>query len=252
MNDSSFRKYTLLSLLVIAVGLIAAANVWKSNLKVKRLLVEGNRIVETNEILQLALVRKGTLMYDVDLMVMQKDIASHPFIKDVVVERDLPATLKIGVTERIPLAMINTGEILYVDGEGVVLPHSISKEVFDLPMLTGSIPGDVSIGRTLRHADVQQALRILAAAKLVNKELYHLISEVRLRNGGDLVLYASEDGVPIIFGRDHIAEKLVKLEAFWNDIVREQGLQRLQYVDLRFEDQIVARWTPERGQPRKL
>jgi cell division protein FtsQ len=247
MKEHRTATYALLALFGLIISLTVGANAWKSNLKVKRLLVEGNRIVETNEILQLAQIRKGTRMYDIDLMVMQRDIASHPFIKEVLVERDLPATLRISVAERTPLAIINTTGMHYIDQEGVVLPPSISKEVYDLPLLTGSLPPDLPVGRPVQNADVQHALAILSAAKVVNKELYHLISEVRLRNGGDLVLYASEEGVPIIFGRDHIAEKLAKLEVFWRDVVRERGPQRLQYVDLRFADQIVARWKTERG-----
>ena len=70
-----------------------------------------------------------------------------------------------------------------------------------------------------------------------------MISEVRLRNGGDIVLYAAEWGVPIIFGHGEIASKLVRLESFWNSVVRQQGVENLQYVDLRFDDQVVVRWS---------
>jgi cell division protein FtsQ len=225
------------------VGLIVWSNVWKSNLTVTKVVVEGNRIVEANEVLQLAQVALGTPMYDVDLAGIRNAVTSNFFIKDAVVKRDLPSTIRIMVQERSPIAIVNRGDILYLDDEGVVLPHSISKETFDLPILSG-VPAESPLksGTTIKLVDVQEALTILAAAKLVSKELYHLISEVRLRNGGDLVLYAAEGGVPIIMGRGDIACKLVRLEAFWNEVVRERGPQALQYVDLRYEDQVVVRW----------
>ena len=237
------KKILLLGLLLGIGGLIVWSNAWKSNLTVDTVTVEGNRIVEANEVLQLAHVKTGTPMYDVDLTAIQKDVATNFFIKDAIVERDLPSTIRITVVERAPIAMVNRGTILYLDDEGVVLPHSISKETFDLPMLSG-VPSGValSVGTTVKHPDVQEALQILAASKAVNKELYHLISEIRLRNGGDLVLYAAERGVPIIFGHGAVADKMVRLEAFWNEVVRERGSQQLQYVDLRFDDQIVVRW----------
>jgi cell division protein FtsQ len=236
-------KFGFLGLLVLAIGLVVSANLWKSNLKVKRVTIEGNRIVETAEITQLIKVPKNSQLQDVDLMAVRRDILSHHFIKDAVVERDLPATLKVTIRERVPLAIINSSEILYLDEDGVVLPHSISKQLFDLPVLTGMPDGITpKPGTKLSHPDVQEALRILASSKSVSKDLYHLISEVRLRNGGDLILYAAERGVPIIFGHGEIASKLVRLEAFWNDVVREQGSENLQYVDLRFDDQVVVRW----------
>jgi cell division protein FtsQ len=243
MSANRSLKFGFLGLGLLALGLIVAANYWKSDLKVRRVTIEGNRIVETAELTQLIKVPKNTQLQDIDLMAVRRDLMSHHFIKDAVVERDLPATLKVTVKERVPLAIINSAEILYLDDDGVVLPHSSSKQLFDLPVLTGLQEGiAVTPGMTLKSADVQEALKILACTKLVNKDLYHLISEVRLRNGGDIVLYASEWGVPIIFGRGDIPGKLVRLEAFWNDVVRESGSNNLQYVDLRFDDQVVVRW----------
>ncbi len=248
MSTSRSHKFSFITLLVVVVGLIVSANLWKTSLRVQRVTVEGNRIVETAEIMQLVRIQKNTQLQDIDLTAIRKDILSHHFIKDAVVERDLPATLKITITERLPLAIVNSAEILYLDEDGVVLPHSISKQLFDLPVLSGISP-EIALapGGTINNPDVHEALQILAASKLVNKELYHLISEVRLRSGGDIVLYAAEWGVPIIFGRGDIANKLVRLEAFWNDIVREKGSQRLQYVDLRFDDQVVVRWNQKEG-----
>jgi cell division protein FtsQ len=243
MSTSRKLKFGFLGLLVLTIGMIVLANLWKSDLKVRRVTIEGNRIVETAEIMQLIKVPKNSQLEDVDLMAVRRDILSHHFIKEAVVERDLPATLRVTIQERVPLAIINSTEILYLDEEGVVLPHSISKHLFDLPVLTG-LPTDASLkaGTTLKHPDIQEALRILTSSKLVSKELYHLISEVRLRNGGDIVLYAAESGVPIIFGRGNIADKLVRFESFWEHVARERGPETLQYIDLRFDDQVVVRW----------
>ncbi len=66
------------------------------------------------------------------------------------------------------------------------------------------------------------------------------------------MLYSAEGGVPIIFGRGELPSKLVRLETFWNDIVRTRGPQNLQYVDLRYQDQIVARWNPEPSATKNL
>ena len=248
MSTSRKLKFGFLGLGLLTVGLVVAANLWKSDLKVKRVTIEGNRIVETAEITQLIKVPKNTQLQDIDLMAVRRDIMSHHFIKDAVVERDLPATLKVTVKERVPLAIINRAELLYLDEDGVVLPHSISRQLFDLPVLTG-LPDDMNLtpGVTIKNADIQEALKILAASKLVSKELYHLVSEVRLRNGGDIVLYAAEWGVPIIFGRGEIPAKVVRLAACWDDVVRERGTENLQYVDLRFDDQVVVRWNKKQS-----
>ncbi len=249
------RKLTFgfISLILFGGFLVAGANFWKASLTVQRVLVHGNSVVQTNEILQFAHVGEGSRMYDLDLMKIQKDVLSHYFIKEVVVERDLPSTIRIKVTERTPIAMINAGELRYLDPDGVVLPHSVSGELFDLPLISG-ISQDVSpnVGATLTHADIQEALAILSAARLVNKNMFHLISEVRLRNGGDIVLYTAEGSIPILFGRGDAASKLVRLETLWNEVVQERGSHWVQYIDVRFEDQVVVRWKEQQGKSKLL
>jgi cell division protein FtsQ len=188
----------------------------------------------------------NALLYKVDLTAIQRNVMSHHYIKDAVVERNLPNSLHIQVMERIPIAMMNRSETLYLDEEGVVLPRSISHRLFDLPMISGISESEPLVpGSLMKQPDVMEALRLLAMMKTVNRPMFHNISEVQVRNGGDIVLYSAEGGVPIIFGRDDMPSKLVRLETFWNDVVRTRGTQLLQYVDLRFQDQIVAYWNPE-------
>jgi cell division septal protein FtsQ len=230
-------------LLLMGGLLVAGANFWKSNLTVGRVLVQGNQVVQTNEILQLAHIAEGSLMYDLDLMKVQRDVISHYFLKQVVVERDLPSTIRITVTERSPVAMINRGGMRYLDPDGVVLPHSASQELIDLPLISG-LPADVpaTVGATLDHPDIREALAILRAAPMVNRDLFHLISEIRVRNGGDLVLYTADGGIPVIYGRGEPAAKLVRLETVWNEFVSERGAREIDYIDIRFEDQVIVRW----------
>jgi cell division protein FtsQ len=236
--------YRFVVLLVGVVALVIAANLWKSKLTVGKIRVEGNRIVDTNEILQLAHVPEGAKLYDLDLMAIRNDVLSHDFVREVTVERDLPSTLIIRVIERSPIAIINRSEVRYLDQDGVVLPHSLSRELFDLPVISGVDPAvSLAVGSRIHNTDVLEALHILSTARAASKELYHLLSEVRLRNGGDILLYATDGGLPIIYGHGHAAQKLVCLEAFWKNIIRQRGFSALQYVDLRFEDQIVVRWS---------
>ncbi|MFH0988713.1 MAG: cell division protein FtsQ/DivIB [bacterium] len=248
MSTSRSIKFGMLGLLMAAIGLIAWANTWRTSLKVKRITIEGARIVGNQEIIKLAHIDRSMQLQDIDLTVVRKNILTHHFIKEAVVQRDLPATLIVSITERVPLAIINAGELLYLDEEGVVLPHSISKHIFDLPVLSG-IPDNLAVapGKTVKTDDLLEALHILATCKLVNKELYHMISEVHLRDGGDIVLYTADRGVPIIFGRGEVVDKLVRLESFWNSVVLTQGSENLEYVDLRYADQVVVRWRGKQG-----
>ena len=253
MSESKPKLVSVLVLGIVAICLILGANAWKSSLRVKQIVIEGNRLVGVNEIIQLAQVQTNSLLYKADLTAIQRNVTSHHYIKDAIVERSLPNSIHIQVIERIPIAMANCPEILYLDEDGVVLPRTISHKLIDLPMISGiaaNVP--LAFGSIVTQPDVVETLQLLSAIRSVNRPMYHNISEAQLRNGGDIILYSAEGGVPIIFGRGELSSKLVRLETFWNDIVRTRGPQYLQYIDLRYQDKIIARWNPEPSTTKNL
>jgi cell division protein FtsQ len=243
VNGKKPRILDAIVLVTITLALVLGANAWKSSLKVKQIKVDGNRIVGTNEILQLTQIPLDNLLYQTDLTTIQRNVMSHHYIKDVIVERNLPNTIHITVIERIPIAIVDRTEIHYLDESGFVLPRTVSKKLLDIPIISGIPPTEsLTLGSTVSQQDVKEALLLLTTLKIVNRPMYHNISEVQVRNGGDIVFYSIEGSVPIIFGRGELSSKIVKLETFWNEIVRTRGPQHLMYLDLRYQDQIVARW----------
>jgi cell division protein FtsQ len=243
MNESGRGKIGVMMLVTAAICLVVGANIWKSNLKISRIDIDGNRIVGTNELVRLSHVQIGSMLFQTDLQAVQQSIMSHYYIKSASVERNLPNTILIRISERIPIAMINNSEKLYFDEDGTVLPQSVSHKLLDLPLISGLGAGSqLKPGKSLPESDITEALQILAVMKKVYRNLYHNISEIQLRNGGDIVMYSTECGIPIIFGHGDLAGKIVKLDAFWNTVVLIRGPQNLEYIDLRFSDQIVAKW----------
>lgn len=243
MSADRVRWGGVLTLVVAVVLLVVGGNLWKSNLRVKRVSVAGAVNVEANQIVQLAEIPQGMPLYDVDLTRVQRNVLSHYFVRRATVERDLTGGIKITVVERTPLAIVVGERMSYLDEHGVVLPSSISKAIYDLPVVIG-IPADEKMtpGSIVRRDDVQEALLILSVLKDVNREMFHRISEVRVRGRNDMVLTSAESGVPIIFGRGDVADKIARLEAFWSLEVAERGAAELEYIDLRYRDQVVARW----------
>ena len=253
MSEIKPKTTGVFVLISIALCLVFGANAWKSSLRIQQIHIDGNRIVSANEILQLTQIPMNTFLYKVDLTAIQRNVMSHHYIKDAVVERSLPCSIHIQVVERVPIAIVNRLETLYLDESGVVLPRSISHKLFDLPMISGvSTNEPIALGSRIKEPDVIEALQLLATMKIVNRPMYHNISEVQLRNGGDIVVYSTEGGVPIIFGRDEIPGQIVRLETFWNNVVHTRGTQLLQYIDLRYHDQIVVRWKPEPSATKSL
>lgn len=237
-------KIVLWSLVALVVLIFFAAHSWKSSLKVKNFSIEGNMLVSKNEILQLLEVQKGTLLFKTDLMGIQNNVLSHYYVKNAVVKRNLPTTIVIQIEERVPIAILNCSSLYYVDDEGVVLPRTIERRLFDLPLVS-NIPADekITLGATLSSPETKEALAVLRLMKTLNRPLFHTISEIKVHTATGLQLVTAENCVPILLGNGNIEKKFVKLEAFWNQYVRTRGTSSLEYIDMRFAERVIARWT---------
>jgi len=231
--------FTLLIFLVLAVFGVKAK--WQNHVPVRQVSVEGLSVVSKEEVVRLMKLEPNVLLYQLDLTAIQKNILTNSFIDNVIIKRDAPSTLRVIIEERKPTAILVANELYYLAGDGTVLPYIASSETYDIPVVSGvDSLNKIKTGQKLINADVQEALEIITACKMTSENLFHAISEIRLRKGHDLILYSFETGVPIIFGKGDAVKKMVKLEAFWQKFLQNSDTKDIQYIDIRFEDQVVV------------
>ncbi|MBI4546618.1 MAG: FtsQ-type POTRA domain-containing protein [Ignavibacteriae bacterium] len=255
-EKQSTRRFGLRLLIPLAASyivLFVLSLEWSHTLKVQRVIVEGSSIIPTHEIVKLANVKPQASMDNLDLFAIRQHIRKQPFINSVALNRRYPDALCVKITERNPIAAINTGELQYVDGKGVLLPHSPSQAKFDLPLVSGVHRIEsAEVGALLINKDIFEAIELLTIAQAIDSSLYHLISEVNMNDGGDIILYAGDSGNPIFFGRGHTEKKLLTLYEFWKNYITSATSENVRYIDLRFEGQVVAKWDQTDGQTTKV
>jgi len=235
-------------LVSFALGMMLTAQSWKRGLAVARIDVVGTRVLQKAEIVALAGVARGEKLFAVNLAAVKRRVEQNPFVRSASVQRDAPDRLTIIVEEREPVATAVGDRRVYLDADGYVMPGVRSEFLFDYPVITGGIaPADCVPGKRITTECVQQALALLKIAQTIGDETYRRISEIHVDAQRDLVLYTAEYGIPVIVGRGSEAAKLLALDGFWNTVVGQRGAQGLQYIDLRFEDQVVVRWNQDRA-----
>src|ERR1051326_5117754 len=218
---------------------------WKESLQIQRIVVEGARNVSAQEIFALAKLPASAPMFGVDLYGVEQRILGHAFVKSAAIERQYPDALRISIVERVPIASVNAGKMWYVDRVGVFMPHGQAMKL-DLPVIAGlEVVDRVQAGSKLSSNDLPQAIDLLKTAQSIDSSVYHFISEVNMKGGGNITLFSSEAGIPILIGRGDIARKLVLLQTFWSNFVKAENTEKLQYIDLRFDDQIVVKWNQQ-------
>ena len=207
---------------------------------IRRTEIQGADLLSEKEVLRLGGVEPRSFIWEVDLRKAEDEIAGHPFVETVRVERVLPDVLRIRLEEKRPLALLNFGGQLFcVDGEGMVLPSQPGK-LYDLPVLSGAFQGAVTVGRSVRGEVVREGLNFLVRVLEDRPTLYGQISEVVVRESEGLIVYTSRAGVPVWIGREGYAWKVRYLEAILEELVREGTLSRVRYIDLRCEGQVIV------------
>src|SRR3972149_2022655 len=108
----------LLFFIVAFLAITSLANRWRGELLVERIDIRGNRILTDQELIVLARVPIGTPLYDVDLLEIRSRVRLNPYVTDAIVAHDLPATIKITIRERKPVAILGGSDPSYVSGDG--------------------------------------------------------------------------------------------------------------------------------------
>ena len=233
----------LIPQLVVLIVVFIFAVQWKDSLKTQRVIVSGAHLLPPTDIYDLAQVPMKSSLFGINLVDIYGRVTAQPFVKTAVVYRQLPDAVHIHVTEREPIASLNTGQLYYIDGEGVLLPYRRTAVKLDLPVITGIGGIDhVRVGEVVVSNEIFQAIEILKIAREVDTSIYHLISEVNMNNGGDITLFSVEGGVPITLGRGDVGKKLVTLHSFLGSILKSEDATKLRSIDLRFDEQVVVKW----------
>jgi hypothetical protein len=96
--------------------------------------------VDTQELTELAAVPLGKVnLFDLDLGQIEHRVLSNPWVKSVGLWKSFPQTLSIEVTLKSPVALFQdpSGELSYVDSEGVPFGKVNLALGRDLPLLSG-------------------------------------------------------------------------------------------------------------------
>src|SRR5690606_16473120 len=166
-------------------------------------------------------------------------LLAHPLVADARIERRLPGTIILRITETEPVALARTPELMPVDATGRVLPIDPAAQSIDLPVLNvASAVGDD--GRLAEPA----AISMLAAYERIRRfepALAARVSEILPAHGGGLRLLLSDPPLAeVLLPADFGAIGLRQVQLALSDLGARDELPRVRRIDVRFRDQVVV------------
>jgi hypothetical protein len=148
---------------------------------IQRVDVQTDGVIAPEQIRRWSGVKPGANLIALDLAAVKRNIELVPAIDSVSIERVLPRTLKIRVTERVPVAQVSVPRadgangivvsVIQLDADGVVVQPldprlctvPLSQRNSRLPVITGLNAYQLQVGRRIESAPLQSALQLLRA-----------------------------------------------------------------------------------------
>lgn len=239
-----FAGWMLGVVILTIVASVVLADWWHGSVRGVVIHVTGASFATTEDIVRLAAVSDTASLMHLDLIGIQSRVEKNPFVREALVRRDPPNALFIELHERRPIAYLYSGGTEWcIDAEGVVFPVVRHHTTEDLPILTGSIPDNLKAGERLSDPRVHEVLSVLDAARSLDHRVFDLISEISVAPRRDIVFHTVSGGIPVIVGpASQLTLKLRAFRVFWEAIATKQAASNLEYIDLRYKEQVVVRW----------
>ena len=225
---------------------------------IQRVDVQTDGVIAPDQLRNWSGVKLGANLIALDLASVKRNLELEPVIDSVSVERVLPRTLKIRVTERNPIAQVNllhadgaNGVVIYVfqlDATGVVMqPLDPRMSVIPLSqMKTGGLPvimglnvAQLQRGHRVMLPQAQAALQLISAfghSPMAGLEDLHSIDV----SAPGVIIVTTGQGGEITFGLQNLEQQLRR----WRDIY-DLGLRNNKAIasaDLAVANNVPVHW----------
>ena len=168
----------------------------------------------------------GTNFFTVDLRELQEAATRISWVSAARVRKQWPDTIRVDVREYVPVAHWNRGQLVAATGVPFSVPEADA--IQGLPWLSGP------------EGRLDEVMEIWSAINEMLTPLALEVDRLRLdrRGAWSLVL---DNGTQVQLGRDSTIERLQRLIASWEPLVRQQGVAPLD-IDLRYSNGFAVMW----------
>lgn len=237
-NHGTMGRSFTLAVTLFAITLALLFVLQSALFAVSSVQLVGAQHLTEEDILDITGIAMGESLFNVDVRRAQERLLAHPRIEQATVRRRLPATIRVDVVERIPVAIMPHPEgFAALDAQGRILMLSDELKL-PYPLLTGfelTPSENVQLGAVLHAPELHKALTVAAA---LPPELMASVAEVgRVPQG---LALRTRDGIVVLLGDTSQLED--KLQTF-NDILRSLAADRgsISQIDLRIPRTPVLR-----------
>ncbi|MFZ5450310.1 MAG: cell division protein FtsQ/DivIB [Thermodesulfobacteriota bacterium] len=202
--------------------------------------ITGLKRLQPELVLKLAKIGPGTNLLALKPFQVERTLETHPWIARASLTRHWPQRVHLHIQEREPMALVQVGELYYLDHRGYLFKPLSAGDPHDFPIITGLprkffSPQEVALPGTM--ARVKGLIDILKnSSPPLNLEN---ISEIHVDLERGLTLFANGLGAGVDLGRDRYPEKLQRLAQAWPAITKRGYLPRAARISLDYPRKVL-------------
>jgi cell division septal protein FtsQ len=224
---------------------------------IRAIEIQTDGVIAPEQLRRWANVRPGQNLLALDLARVKRDLQMSPALATVTVERILPRTLRIRVTEREPLLQVSVPKtnpqggldatIFHLDENGVVMfpldPRQRTKPFLQpdesLPLLSGLNLADLKPGQPIDSPAAQAALKL--ANEFAYSPMAGLVDLKRIDvSMPDVIVVTTAQGSEITFALENIDQQMRR----WRQIhdLGQRTHRNVASIDLAVSNNVPVRW----------
>lgn len=226
---------------------------------VQQVEVQTDGVIAPEQLRRWAGVKPGANLIALDLAAVKRNLELISAVDTVSVERVLPRTLKIRVTERDPIAQVNVPRadgangiavsVFQLDADGMVMQPldprlctvSLNQLNSQLPVISGMNAFQMQPGRRVELPQVQAALKLISA--FASSPMAGLADLRRMDVSAPGVIVATTgQGSQITFGLENFDQQLRRWREIY-DYGKQANKGDIASADLAVANNVPVRWT---------
>ncbi len=232
------------ALILLGLGIAAVLNDIKGRPQIHSIEIKGNVYLSGETYKKFARLQDGESLKNIELQTIMDRLSKHPYVKFVDVYYSGKNKCIAIVHEKFFTAiLLNNNKQFLLDDDLTIEPLLPFTNNIDLPVIENLRTQGKHISP--KNKELITAEKILYAARLLNKDLYFEISEIDMAHGGDIVVRFTNYDFQLILGRGNEIRKMAYFNAVYNRMRRINNARIIDYIDLRFENQICFGFKPK-------
>lgn len=218
------RKPLHVGAILMSLGVVASSPLWIERVgffTVRQVEVHGTRFLDVDRLLDAAAIAPDRNLFESSTSVVE-GLLAVPGVAEAAVQRRLPATLLIAVTERLPVALVSGPDgMIALDSDAHPLPYDVVRLELDLPIVASA---------------AREFVDAVVAVRLNDPELFAELSFVSLSDGLTVLDFGDQRALADYPLTGEIVLQLGAVRRY----LRETG-RVFELLDARFAGRVITR-----------